>query len=92
MREEGARFACRAIPPRHECRGLSRRTMTDKLLTYRYPRTLAEAASRYPCNAKDAIAVHGPYRRPLVADNWIAGLIVVASLAGLAVGIVRGVA
>src|SRR5579875_1811940 len=25
MREEGAREACRAIPPRHECRGLSRR-------------------------------------------------------------------
>ena len=66
--------------------------MTDKLLTYRYPRTMAEAASRYLCDGEDARAIHGPYRKPLVADNWIAGLIVVASLAGLAVGIVRGVA
>jgi len=27
-RNNMARFACRAIPPRHECRGLSRRTVT----------------------------------------------------------------
>lgn len=61
----------------------------DKMLSYRYPRTLIEA---FGCDAETAVAIHGPYRKPLVADNWIAGLIVVASLAGLAVGIVRGVA
>jgi hypothetical protein len=66
--------------------------MTDKLLTYRYPRTMAEAASRYPCNAKDAIAVHGPYRKPLVADNWIAIVAVIMCLVGIGVGFLRGVA
>ena len=62
----------------------------DKL-TYRYPRTMAEAASRYPCNAQDAIAVHGPYRRPLVADNWIAVATVIACLVGIGASFVRGV-
>ena len=66
--------------------------MNDKLLTYRYPRTMAEAASRYPCNAKDAIAVHGPYRRPLVTDDRIAIVAVVACLVGIGVGFLRGVA
>ena len=28
-RNNMARFACRAIPPRHECRGLSRRTVNE---------------------------------------------------------------
>jgi len=32
MREEGARLACRAIPPWNKCRGLSRRTMKKFLI------------------------------------------------------------
>ena len=60
------------------------------LLTYRYPRTLAEAASRYPCNAEDAVAIHGPYRRPLV--DRIAIVAVIVCLAGIGVGFLRGVA
>ena len=32
-----------------------------KMLTYRYPRTMAEAAMRYPCAGDDAKAIHGPY-------------------------------
>lgn len=31
------------------------------LITYRYPRTLIEA---FGCDARSAIAVHGPYRAP----------------------------
>ena len=65
--------------------------MNDKLLTYRYPRTMAEAASRYPCNAKDAIAVHGPYRKPLVADNWIAIAAAVVALVTMGASILKGV-
>jgi hypothetical protein len=30
--------------------------------TYRYPRTLAEAASRHLCNGEDAHAIEGPYK------------------------------
>jgi hypothetical protein len=30
-RNNMARFACRAIPPRHECRGLSRRLVTGNM-------------------------------------------------------------
>src|SRR5690625_2483947 len=37
MREEGARLACRAIPPRPERRGLSRRTMKEGLSAMGYP-------------------------------------------------------
>lgn len=66
--------------------------MNDKLLTYRYPRTLAEASSRYLCDGEDAIAIHGPYRRPLVTDDRIAIVAVIMCLVGLAVGMVRGIA
>lgn len=66
--------------------------MNDKLLTYRYPRTLAEASSRYLCDGEDARAIHGPYRRPLVADTWIGIAAVIVCLVGLAVGMVRGIA
>ena len=66
--------------------------MNDKLLTYRYPRTMAEAASRYPCNGEEAVAVHGPYRRPLVADTWIAVVAVVVCLVGIGAGFLRGIA
>lgn len=65
--------------------------MNDKLLTYRYPRTMAEAASRYPCNAKDAIAVHGPYRRPLVTHTWIGIAAAVVTLVALGAIILKGV-
>ena len=63
--------------------------MIDKILTYRYPRTMAEAASRYPCNGEEAVAVHGPYRKPLVADNWIAIVVVALTLIVLGVNIVQ---
>lgn len=65
--------------------------MNDKLLTYRYPRTLAEASSRYLCTADDAIAIHGPYRRPLVADTWIGIAATVVTLATLGASILKGV-
>ena len=65
--------------------------MTDKLLTYRYPRTLAEAASRYPCNGKEAVAVHGPYRRPLVTDDRIAIAAIIVCLVGIGAGFLQGV-
>lgn len=65
--------------------------MTDKLLTYRYPRTLAEAASRYPCSAEDAVALHGPYRKPLVADTWIGIAATVVTLVTLGSSILNGV-
>ena len=66
--------------------------MTDKLLTYRYPRTMAEAASRYPCNGKEAVAVHGPYRKPLVTDDRIAIVAVIMCLVGIGAGFLQGVA
>jgi hypothetical protein len=31
-------------------------------ITYRHPRTLAEAAARRPCNGEDAYAIEGPYK------------------------------
>ena len=65
--------------------------MNDKLLTYRYQRTLAEAASRYPCDAKDAVALHGPYRKPLVTDDRIAIVAVIVCLASIIAGAIRGV-
>jgi hypothetical protein len=67
-------------------------TMNDKLLTYRYPRTLAEASSRYLCDGEDARAIHGPYRRPLVSDDRIAIVAVIVCLIGIGVGFLRGVA
>jgi len=60
--------------------------MNDKLLTYRYPRTLAEASSRYLCDGEDARAIHGPYRRPLVADTWI-GIAVTLVTLGAIIGV-----
>lgn len=65
--------------------------MTDKLLTYRYARTLAEAASRYPCNAEDARAIHGPYRKPLVTDDRIAIVAGIVCLIGIGAGFLLGV-
>lgn len=61
----------------------------DKMLTYRYPRTLIEA---FGCDAETAVAIHGPYRRPLAADNWIAVIAVIACLVGIGVGFLRGMA
>ena len=66
--------------------------MTDKLLTYRYPRTLAEASSRYLCDGEDARAIHGPYRHPLVTDDRIAIVAVIMCLVGIVVGFLLGVA
>ena len=66
--------------------------MTDKLLTYRYPRTLAEASSRHLCDGEDARAIHGPYRRPLVTDDRIAIVAVIVCLVGIGVGFLRVVA
>lgn len=64
----------------------------DYMLTYTYPRTMAEAASRYPCNGEEAVAVHGPYRRLLVTDDHIAAAAVILVLASLALGICSGIA
>ena len=63
--------------------------MTDKLLTYRYPRTLIEA---FGCDAETAVAIHGPYRRPLVTDDRIAIVAVIMCLVGIGVGFLRVVA
>lgn len=60
----------------------------DKL-TYRYPRTLIEA---FGCDAETAVAIHGPYRKPLAADNWIAVVAVVVCLVGIGAGFLRGIA
>jgi len=45
--------------------------MEEKLLTYRYPRTLAEACARYACDGKDAVAVHGPYKTAMNPDDVV---------------------
>lgn len=45
-------------------------------LTYRYPRTVAEVISRYPCTGREAVAAW-KYRRPLrdqIARGVAAGL------------------
>lgn len=59
------------------------------MLSYRYPRTLIEA---FGCDAETAVAIHGPYRRPLAGDNWIAIAAVIVCLVGIGVGFLRGVA
>ena len=66
--------------------------MTDKLLTYRYPRTMAEASSRHLCDGEDARAIHGPYRRPLVTDDRIDIVAVIVCLVGIGAGFLQGVA
>lgn len=45
--------------------------MNDKLLTYRYPRTLHEAASRHLCNADDAVAVEGHKKISISPDDLV---------------------
>lgn len=45
--------------------------MNDRLLTYRFPRTLAEAAARHPCCGGDAPAVYGPYKRSHDVDSLV---------------------
>lgn len=58
------------------------------LITYRYPRTLIEA---FGCDARSAVAVHGPYRRVLGTIQFIfraCAAIVVLFLLGV---IIRGV-
>lgn len=66
--------------------------MNDKMITYRYPRTLAEASSRYLCDGEDAIAIRGPYRRPLVTAGRIAIVAIIMCLVGIGVVFLRGVA
>lgn len=61
--------------------------MRDRL-TYRYPRTLVEA---FGCDAETAIAVHGPYRKPLATDDRIAVAAVIVCLVGIGVGFLLGV-
>ena len=65
--------------------------MNDKLLTYRYPRTLAEASSRYLCDGEDARAIHGPYRRPHEDDTRICIAATVFTLVTLGASILKGV-
>jgi len=58
------------------------------LITYRYPRTLIEA---FGCDARSAVAVHGPYRRAPGPVQFIArmcALIIVLFLVGV---IIEGV-
>lgn len=62
--------------------------MTD-WLTYRYPRTLAEACARHPCDGEDAIAIHGPYRREWTDERAFAAALLLC-LAAIAVGVLRG--
>lgn len=52
--------------------------MNDRLLTYRFPRTLAEAAARHPCCGGDAPAVYGPYKRSYDVDSLVAWFCVCA--------------
>jgi hypothetical protein len=56
--------------------------MRPDYLTYRYPRTLQEVANRYPCNAKEAKAIHGPYTGEFHQDRivFLAGIVVVIAL------------
>lgn len=47
--------------------------VADKLLTYRYPRTLAEARLRMPCNRDEAIAIfHYRAKRPFRTAMMVA--------------------
>ena len=55
----------------------------DKMIPYRYPRTLIET---FGCDAETAVAIHGPYRRPLVADTWI-GIAVTLVTLGAIIGV-----
>lgn len=61
--------------------------MNDKLLTYRYPRTLHEAASRYLCNGEDAQAIDGPHKTHISPDDIVTYFCVVtaAVVAALAI-------
>ena len=52
--------------------------MNDQLLTYRFPRTLAEAAARHPCTGEDAPAIQGPYKRVWDVDTLVAWFCVCA--------------
>lgn len=57
-------------------------------ITYRYPRTLIEA---FGCDARSAVAIHGPYRRtpgPVQFITRICVLIIVLFLVGV---IIRGI-
>lgn len=45
--------------------------MNDRMLTYRYPRTLAEACARHACDGEDARAIHGPYKTELNPDDVV---------------------
>jgi hypothetical protein len=40
-------------------------------LTYRYPRTTQELDNRYPCNAEEAKAFHGPYKGEWDPDHMV---------------------
>jgi hypothetical protein len=54
--------------------------MTDKQLTYTYPRTWAEAISRMPAEGQDAIAIER-HKAPLlyrVMKPWVAVVALVA--------------
>jgi hypothetical protein len=62
----------------------------DYMLTYRYPRSMAEVIARYPCAGAEAVAIHGPYRRLVATDDRITVAVVLAVLIGLGIGIVRG--
>jgi len=45
--------------------------VSDPLLTYTYPRTLAEAKARFPCAGDESVAVHGPYTDSYKPDRIV---------------------
>lgn len=50
---------------------MTSKTPRIDMLTYRYPRTLREVENRYPCNAEEAKAIHGPYKAEWNPDNVV---------------------
>jgi hypothetical protein len=56
-------------------------THRSDILTYRYPRTMQELQSRFPCNGEEAQAIHGPYTAEWEGDaivGWTTALSAVA--------------
>lgn len=57
---------------------ISKTRLSDPL-TYRYPRTIQELDNRYPCNAEEANAIHGPYK-----GEWDPDMVVIGACAVVA--------
>ena len=58
------------------------------LITYRYPRTTIEA---FGCDARSAVAIHGPYRRVPGPVQFVARMCVLIIVLFLVGTIIEGV-